>query len=169
MSLRSIATAVVTAGLVASGCATSASAAPPERAVEPLEFVIEEHPYFSEACGFPVRVHVWGEFRVLTWTDDAGNPVREMRLFKFRSTSSANGKSVKGRAMGPETAVFHPDGSATVHIRGIVTRVVPGAGTVRLAWGSGITVWPADGGDDIVIEPTGGPESLQPLCDYLAP
>jgi hypothetical protein len=169
MSLRSIATAVVTAGLLTCVGAGPALAAGPERTVEELEFVIEEHPYYSEVCGFPVRLHVWGEFRVLTWTDDAGNPVREMRLFKFRSTSSANGKSVKGRAMGPETAVFHPDGSATVHIRGIVTRVVPGAGTVRLAWGSGITVWPADGGDDIVIEPTGGPESLQPLCDYLAP
>lgn len=169
MSLRRITTAIAAAGLLASVGAGPALAAGPERAVEELDFVVEEHPYFSEVCGFPVRLHVWGEFLIRTWTDDSGNPVREFRHFKFRSTSSANGKSVKGLTMGPETAVFNPDGSATVHIRGIVTRIVPGSGTVKLAWGSGITVWPADGGDDVVIVPTGGPESLQPLCDYLAP
>lgn len=168
MSMRTLTTATLAAGLLAAG-AVPAAAAGPERTVEPVEFTIEAHPYYSEACGFPVTVHVWGQFKVLTWTDEDGDPVREMRHFSFRSETSANGKTVRGLSMGPETVVYNADGSATVHVRGIVNRTVPGAGTVRLAWGSGITVWPADGGPDIVVEPTGGPESLQPLCDYLAP
>ena len=94
MSLRSITTAIAAAGLLVSVSAGPALAAGPERTVEKLEFVVEEHPYFSEACGFPVRVHVWGEFLIRTWTDDSGNPIREFRHFKFRSTTSANGKSV---------------------------------------------------------------------------
>jgi hypothetical protein len=169
MSLRRITTAVVAAGLVASGSAGSAFATAPDRSTETLDFTLDNHPYYSAECGFPVSLHVWGEFLVRTWNDDAGNPVREIRHYNFRSTTSANGKSVNGRSVGPETAVFNPDGSVTVHLRGIVNRVVPGAGTVKLSWGSGIVIWPADGGDEIIVEPTGGPESLQPLCDYLAP
>jgi hypothetical protein len=166
---RTITTALLAAGLVTVGATGPAQAGPPEKTIETQDFVREAHPLFSEACGFPVDVHVWGEFLVRTWTDDEGNPQREFRQFKFRSETYANGKSVSGLTMGPETAVFNADGSTTVHIRGIVNRTVPGAGTVKLAWGSGITIWPADGGEDIIVEPTGGPESLQPLCDYLAP
>ncbi|WP_225755436.1 hypothetical protein [Actinotalea sp. Marseille-Q4924] len=169
MSLRRTTTALAAAGLLATVAALPAQASAPERTVETLEFTLAEHPYFSEVCGFPVSVHVWGEFLVRTWTDEEGAAVRELRHFKFRSESSANGKTVRGVTMGPETAVFHPDGSATVHIRGIVTRVVSGEGTVKLAWGSGLTLWPADGSEDVVLEPTGGPEDLQPFCDYLAP
>lgn len=164
---RSLAAALVTAATLAAAAPATAHA--PDRVVEPLELTISAHPYFSEACGFPVDVHVWGEFMVITWTDDEGNPAREFRQFKFRSTTSANGKSVDGITMGPETAVFNDDGSTTVYIRGIVHRRVPGAGTVVLASGFGLNIWPADGGEDIVVVPTNGPESLQPLCDYLAP
>lgn len=169
MSLRSMTTGILAAGLVAAGAGAPAQAAPPERYVEPVDFVVTAHPMYTEACGFPVDLHVWGTFLVRTWHDDEGDPVRELRNFRFASETTANGKSVRGVSRGPEMAYFHEDGSTTVHIHGIVNRTVPGSGTVRLAWGHGITLWPADGSDDIVIEPTGGPEDLQPLCDYLAP
>jgi hypothetical protein len=169
MSLRTTTTGILTAALVTAGATVPAHAAAPERWVETIDFTIPEHGMYTEACGFPVSLHVSGDWLVRLWTDEAGHPVREFRNYRFDGVLSANGKTIEGRSRGPETAVFNADGSTTVHVRGIVNRQVPGGGTVKLSWGSGITVWPADEGMEVVVDPTGGPESLQPLCDYLAP
>lgn len=169
MLKRTIASA---AAAVAFGGATlmaapAASAAGPEQTVETLEFTIEEHPYFSSVCGFPVKLHVWGSFLVNTWYDESGDPTREMRLFRFRSTSEANGVVINGVTMGPEIATYHPDGSATVKILGTVNRRVPGSGTVRLQYGFGLLFRSADGETEVSIVENGS-EDLAPLCDALA-
>lgn len=147
--------------------APAASAAGPEQTRESLDFTIEDHPYFSSECGFPVKVHVWGEFLVNTWYDQSGAPTREMLLFKFRSTSEANGVVINGITMGPEIATYGPDGSATVKILGTVNRRVPGSGTVRLQYGFGLLLRSADGETEVSIVEN-GVEDLAPLCAALA-
>ncbi len=169
MSTRSITTGILAAALVAAVGAVPAHAAPPETYVETVDFTIPVHFMYTEACGFPVSLHVSGDWLVRLWTDAQGNPVKEFRNYRFESVLSANGKTIEGRSRGPETTTYNADGSTTVHVSGIVNRQVPGGGTVKLSWGSGMTIRPADGGDDIVVDPTSGPESLKPLCDYLAP
>ena len=147
--------------------APAASAAGPEQTRESLDFTIDEHPYFSSVCGFPVKLHVWGSFLVNTWYDEAGDPTREIRLFTFRSTSEANGVVINGITMGPEIANFDSDGTATIKILGTVNRRVPGAGTVRLQYGFGLLLRSADGETEVSIVENGS-EDLAPLCDALA-
>jgi hypothetical protein len=147
--------------------APTASAAGPEQTIETQDFTIEAHSYFSSVCGFPVKLHVWGSFLVNTWYDEEGNPTREMRLFRFRSTSEANGVVINGITMGPEIATYNPDGSATIKILGTVNRRVPGEGTVRLQYGFGLLLRSADGETDVSIVENGS-EDLAPLCAALA-
>ncbi|GAA6525062.1 hypothetical protein [Intrasporangium sp. DVR] len=169
MLKRTIASAAAAVALGGAGLlvAPTASAAGVEQTRETLDFTIENHPYFSGVCGFPITVHVWGEFLVNTWYDESGAPTREMRLFNFRSTSEANGVVINGSTMGPDIATYHPDGSATIKILGTVHRRVPGAGTVRIQYGFGLLLRSADGETEVSIVENGS-EDLAPLCDALA-
>jgi hypothetical protein len=114
-----------------------------------------------------VKLHVWGSFVVNTWYDELGDPTRELLMFRFRSTSEANGVVINGITMGPEIATYNPDGSATVKILGTVNRRVPGSGTVRLQYGFGLKVVSAGGETEVSIVENGS-EDLAPLCDALA-
>jgi hypothetical protein len=163
---RAAAAAVLTAAAVVTAAAPAGADAP-VRTVEPLDFTIVDHPYYSEVCGFPVTLHVWGDFLVRTWLDEEGDLVREFRNFRFRSTTEANGKVVEGIAVGPETLTANADGSTTVMLRGITNRRVPGEGTVRISVGFGLVIRPADGGEEVVLTPT-RTEDMGPMCDYLA-
>ncbi len=165
-TIASVATAVALGG-AALLAAPAASAAGPEHTVVTQDFTIDEHPHFSSVCGFPVKLHVWGSFVVNTWYDEAGDPTRHLLMFRFRSTSEANGVVVNGITMGPEIATYDRDGSATVKIVGTVNRRVPGAGTVRLQYGFGLKVVSADGETEVSIVENGS-EDLAPLCNALA-
>jgi hypothetical protein len=169
MSKRTIASAAaaVTLGGASLFVAPTASAAGPGHTVVTQDFTIEQHPYFSSVCGFPVKLHVWGSFVINIWYDESGDPTREMRLFRFRSTSEANGVVINGITMGPEIATYNPGGSTTVKILGTVNRRVPGAGTVRLQYGFGLKVVSADGETAVSIVENGS-EDLAPLCEALA-
>ena len=110
---RTIATVLGAAAVAAaSALAAPAHAAGPTHSVEDLEFTIAAHPHFSAVCGFPVELHVWGTWNVVAWADEDGDVTKEIRNFRFRSTSTANGVSVDGITMGPEIWSYSADGSS---------------------------------------------------------
>lgn len=162
---RTLATVLATAAVATASVvvATPAQAAGPTRSVETQEFTIAEHPFFSEVCGFPIELHVWGSWNVIAWTDGQGRVTKEIRNFRFRSTSTANGVSVDGITMGPEIWTFAEDGSSEGRIMGVVNRRVPGQGTVTLF--AGYEVHVVDGDVDIVVgAPAGLREDAALLC-----
>jgi hypothetical protein len=150
--------ALSTAALVA-----VTQAAGPTHSVETIDFTNPAHPPTSEACGFPVSLHVFGTWNVVTWTDADGNVTKELRNYRFRGELTANGVTVQGISRGPETTTFHPDGSYTVEVHGIVNRRAPGLGTVTLA--SGLTVTHVDGENEVELFQSGpDDEDISELC-----
>ena len=161
---RTIATVLGSAALAAASALTAApaQAAGPTHSVEELEFTIAEHPLFTEVCGFPVELHVWGTWNVVAWTDAEGELTKEIRNFRFRSTSTANGISVAGITMGPEVWTYAEDGSSEGRILGVVNRRVPGQGTVTLFAGYEVVV--IDGDVETVLASAGQREDAALLC-----
>lgn len=160
-----LATALGAAALAAACtlAAAPAHAAGPTHSVESSEFTIAVHPYFSEVCGFPVELHVWGTWNVVAWTDEEGDVTKEIRNFRFRSTSTANGISVNGITMGPEIWTFEEDGTSEAQVMGVVNRRIPGQGTVTLFAGYELKL--VDGEVEIVLgEPAGQREDAALLC-----
>ena len=127
---RTLATVIAASALAVASvlAAAPAQAAAPRHYVETQDFTIAEHPYYSEVCGFPVELHVWGSASVVEWTDEEGRVTKEIRNFRFRSIT-ANGVSINGITMGPEIWTFAEDGTSTFQRVGAVNRRVPGAGT----------------------------------------
>jgi len=161
---RTIATVLGSAALAAASALTAApaQAAGPTHSVEELEFTIAEHPLFTEVCGFPVELHVWGTWNVVAWTDADGELTKEIRNFRFRSTSTANGISVDGITLGPEVWTYADDGSSEGRILGVVNRRVPGQGTVTLFAGYEVVV--IDGDVETVLASAGQREDAALLC-----
>lgn len=148
---------VTGAGLVAA----PAHAAGGTRAVETVDFVIPDH--LLGVCGFAVNLHVRGTYNVVSFTDGEGQLTKEIRNFRFRGTLSANGVIVEGISRGPEIWTYHPDGTTTVQVHGVVNRRVPGHGTVTLS--AGYTVVLLDGDDEtVLVETTGQAEDAAELC-----
>jgi hypothetical protein len=166
MTARRKITTVLAASTLAAACvlaAAPAQAAAPEHYAVTQDFTIAEHPYFSEVCGFPVELHVWGSFNVVEWTDEDGHVTKEIRNFRFRSTSTANGVSINGIAMGPEIWTIAEDGTATVQISGVVNRRVPGAGTATLY--AGYELKYVDGDIEVLLAgPAGQREDAALIC-----
>ncbi|KGN41826.1 hypothetical protein [Knoellia aerolata] len=159
--LRALAATTLAVGIALG--ASPARAAGPTHSVESLDFTLAAHGPMTQACGFPVSLHVYGSFNLVTWTDAEGNPTKEIRNFRFRSDISANGVTLHGLAMGPETATFHPDGSFTVEAHGIVNRRVKGMGTVTLF--SGLTITDIDGETEVELFRSGpDDEDVSELC-----
>ena len=167
---RTLATVLGAAALAAASVLTTApaQAAGPEHYVVTQDFTIAEHPYFSDVCGFPVELHVWGSFSIVEWTDEGGEVTREIRNFRFRSTSTANGVSVNGITMGPEIWTFAEDGTSTGQIMGVVNRRIPGAGTVTLF--AGYELKYVDGDVEVLLSgPAGQREDAALICSAFTP
>ena len=165
---RTLATLLGTAALAAASvlAAAPAQAAGPTHSVEELEFTIAAHPHFSAICGFPVELHVWGTWNVVAWTDEEGALTKEIRNFRFRSTSTANGISVDGITMGPEIWTYAGDGSSQGRILGVVNRRVPGQGTVTLFAGYEVVL--IDGEVEVVLASAGQREDAALLCSAFS-
>jgi hypothetical protein len=164
MHVRHIVAAAVSAAAltaVAGPVATPAHAAGGTRTVETLDFVNPNH--LLDACGFPVSLHVQGTFNVVSFTDGGGNPTKEIRNFRFRSTLSAGGVTIEGLANGPEIWTYHPDGTTTLQVHGVVNRRVPGHGTVTLFAGYQVILIDGDT-ETVLVEPTGQAEDATQLC-----
>jgi len=160
---RTLATVLGAAALAAASALTAAPAHAdgPTHSVVSEDFVRSDH--LLDVCGFPVKLHVWGSFNLLEWTDGEGNITKEIRNFRFRSTSTANGITLNGISMGPEIWTYHDDGTATGRIMGVVNRRVPGQGTVVLYAGYEVRV--VDGDVEVVVDgPHGQRNDVDALC-----
>jgi hypothetical protein len=164
MHVRRIVAATLSALALATGAgivATPAHASGGTRTVETRDFVNANH--LLDECGFPVSLHVRGTLNVVSFTDGEGNVTREIRNFRFRGTLSANGVTIEGTSRGPEIWTYHPDGTASVQVHGVVNRRIPGQGTVTLS--AGYTVVLVDGDDEtVLVETTGQAEDAAELC-----
>lgn len=166
---RTVRNAVAAAVLaVAAPCAAAvpAQAAGPTHSVETFEFTALQG-WLTERCGFPVTIHVWGSWNVVAWTEPEGAVTKEIRNFRFRSTTSANGISLDGLARGPETWTYASDGTAELAVRGVTLRRTPGAGTVTLF--AGYEVRLIDGDAEVVLASNGQAEDAAALCEALTP
>ena len=159
---RTLATVLGTAALAAASALTAA----PARADGPTHSVVSEDfvrpTHLLDVCGFPVELHVWGSFNILEWTDGEGNVTKEIRNFRFRSTSTANGVSIDGITMGPEIWTNAEDGTSQGQIMGVVNRRIPGEGTVTLFAGFELIL--IDGEVELVTTSAGPREDLALLC-----
>ena len=159
-----LATVLGAAALAAASALTAAPAQAdgPTHSVEEVDFTIPAHPHYSSICGFPVDLHVWGSYNVVTWTDDEGNLTKEMRNYRFRSTSTANGVTVDGSTRGPEHWTWAEDGSAEMRHVGVVNRRIPGQGTVTFFAGYEVVV--IDGESEVVVTSVGQREDVALMC-----
>jgi len=162
---RTLATVLGAAALTAASALTAAPAQAdgPTRSVVSEDFVRSDH--LLDVCGFPVELHVWGSFNILEWTDAEGDVTKEIRNFRFRSTSTANGVSVDGITMGPEIWTWAEDGSSQGRIMGVVNRRIPGEGTVTLFAGFELVL--IDGDVELVASSAGPREDLALLCSVF--
>lgn len=165
MHVRRIVAATLSTVALATGAglvAAPAHASGGTRTVETLDFVNPGH--LLDACGFPVSLHVRGTFNVVSFTDDEGNLTKEIRNFRFRGTLAANGVTIEGVSRGPEIWSYHPDGTASLQVHGVVNRRVPGHGTVTLSAGYTVVFVDGDGGETVLVETTGRAEDAAELC-----
>lgn len=164
--LRTATGAALATAALATGAAltaTPAQAAAPTHSTESVEFTIPVHGGMTDACGFPVSIHVHGTYNLVTWVDAEGNPTREIRNYRFRSDITANGLTIHGTSRGPELITYTDEDTYTVAVHGVVNRRVPGAGTVTLA--SGRTVVTVDGESETVTFQSGpDDETFADLC-----
>lgn len=67
---------------------------------------------------------------MVTFTDAQGEVTREIRNYRFAALLTANGVTVRGWSNGPEITEWHPDGTATRSVMGVVGRHLPRGGNV---------------------------------------
>lgn len=169
MSARRLIATVLSAATLAAGAAFAAAPAQaggPTHSVEEMDFTIPNHPFYSEVCGFPIELHVWGSFNVVTWTDGNGDVTKEIRTFRFQSTSTANGVSIRGRSIGPEIWTHNADGTIEGRIMGVVNRHVPGEGMVTMKAGYDLVF--IDGEVEVLLDSAGPREDVALICSAFA-
>jgi hypothetical protein len=140
MSKLKVAVAV---GALAAGMATPAQAA--THSVETFSFTTSAQPQLTRACGYPVAMTLHGSWNIVSFTDRAGDLVKQRRNFRFVAEFSANGVTIVGRSRGPELVEYHEDGTSTMTVMGVVSRQVRGAGTVMQHAGRTVVELDADG------------------------
>jgi hypothetical protein len=112
---------------------SAASASPPQQTV----FPINETFTVSDICPFPIVETVHGTARIIEFTDQSGDPVREIDLTPGLKVSfSANGITLSTASPSLAHITFNADGTATLTITGLSGHIsVPGQGTVALSAG----------------------------------
>ena len=103
--------------LIALAVAPAATANKPIREINPAQkdFVI------TDQCAFPVLAHVEGREIITTFTDRAGNPVRQIGVFPGNTLTFTNldtGESITVVATGPFHVKAKRDGSVSVTVTG---------------------------------------------------
>jgi hypothetical protein len=97
--------------------------APAATANKPIREVIEAPPdiVISGQCAFPVLGHIEGREIDTTFTDRAGNPVKQIGVFPGNTVTLTNldsSKSITLVATGSFQGRAHPDGSVSFKITG---------------------------------------------------
>ena len=111
-----LATGASTSVALSLGGATPAEASGP--ALEPFHFEItEQDALMTEACGFPVDVHIVANGLDRTFQSQPGG-MRYLGTIRADITFRANGNTVTFRERGQERAVVQRDGSFTFSYTG---------------------------------------------------
>ncbi len=95
----------------------SASATKPAREIHPSQGDV----VITDQCSFPVLGHLDGVEIITTWTDDAGNPVKQIVTFpgnRLTLTNLDSGTSVTVMATGSSQLRAEPDGSVSARAMG---------------------------------------------------
>ena len=129
---------------------SAASASPPQQTV----FPINETFTVSDICPFPIVETVHGTARIIGFTDQSGNPVREIDLTPgLRVSFSANGITLSTASPSLAHVTFNADGTATLTITGLSGHIsVPGQGTVALSAGRFVLLLTDDQPPQILAE-----------------
>jgi hypothetical protein len=112
---------------------SAASASPPQQTVFPINDTFT----VSGICAFPITETGQGTARIIDFTDQSGNVVREIDLTpRFMVSFSANGITLTTVSPSVGHVTFNADGTATLTVTGLSGHIsVPGEGTVALSAG----------------------------------
>jgi hypothetical protein len=112
---------------------SAASAAPPQQTVSSFNVTFT----VSGICAFPIVETAQGTARIIDFTDQSGNVVREIDLTPGLTVSfSANGITLTTVSPSLGHVTFNADGTATLTVTGLSGHIsVPGKGTVALSAG----------------------------------
>jgi len=129
---------------------SAASASPPQQTVFPINDTFT----VSDICPFPIVETVHGTARIIGFTDQSGNPVREIDLTPgLRVSFSANGITLSTASPSLAHVTFNADGTATLTITGLSGHIsVPGQGTVALSAGRFVLLLTDDQPPQILAE-----------------
>jgi hypothetical protein len=103
--------------LIVLAAAPAASAKKPARETNPGQ----DDVVIADQCGFPVLAHVEGGEIITTFTDNAGDPVKQIGIFPGNTLTLTNldtGRSLTVVATGPFHVRVESDGSGSVMITG---------------------------------------------------
>jgi hypothetical protein len=167
LSIRSSAIgAVLSAVLIALSVAPAATADKPTR-----EIGGQEDFDVTDQCAFPVRIHTEGVEIVTTFTDKAGNPIKQIVVFPTNTQTLTNldtGKSITVVSTGPFHGRVEPDGSLSFHFEGHGTFFPnPVTGDPGIWYSSGRLSATFDAGGNLTSTNAAG--NLVDLCPQLAP
>lgn len=165
---RSIATtAAALAAALSLGVAAPADAA--THSVEELSFTNPAQRQLTEACGYDVSFTLTGSWNVVSFHDDSGALVREIRNLRFEALIEANGRAVRGWARGPEIRTFSPDGTELTYVElGVVGRHLKGGNVMQKVGRAVYQLDPETGELDLVFESAVG-DDLALVCAGLDP
>lgn len=160
----SVISAVVAVSTVLAGLAVvpAASANKPTREVGPQEDML-----ITDQCAFPVLAHIDGVEIITTFTDRAGNPIKQIGVFPGNTITLTNldtGKSITVSGTGSFHARAEADGSVSVKVTGHGPVPNPMAGIWYLSGGRFVATFDAEG-NIMSVDSTG---NLVNLCDRLA-
>ena len=169
--MRSAATTALLALPFVLAPAASAVAAQPDRSSFSVDDTFLSRT--SEDCGFDILAHVEGTIRVVDFLDGDGEQLRTLVTYPsltYTFTNAATGESVTSRSPDPEHLTWHPDGSLTISVTGLVMHwVVPGEGVIAAQSGR-FTVAVDPDGEAAETEPVGRHDDYHAaMCEILAP
>lgn len=130
MSTIGTSATLMASALAAVVVTASPAVAAVEHTITPFELHLDAQPQLTEVCGYPVAFDLSGSWSVVTFTDAQGEVTREIRNYRFAALLTANGVTVRGWSNGPEITEWHPDGTATRSVMGVVGRHLPRGGNV---------------------------------------
>jgi hypothetical protein len=132
--------------------------------------------FLTEACGFDVFTDATGHVIFRVWTDEEGNPTREVNNFGIKLRIYSEFDEVSTVDVGADRVTHNADGSITISVIGNLQSIqVPGHG--RVYADVGVTTlhitFPDPEGDPVVevLHQAGqhDDDQLAVICEVLAP
>ena len=169
--MRSAATTALLALPFVLAPAASAVAAQPDRSSLSVDDTFLSRT--SEDCGFDILLHLEGTIRGVDFLAGDGTRLRSLTTYPgltYTFINAMTGESVTSHSPDPEHWTWNADGSATLHVTGLVMHwVVPGEGVIAAQSGR-FTVAVDPDGEAAETEPVGRHDDYHAaMCEILAP